>query len=90
MWLNIYFDNAGTEQQKGTLKFGICVCFVGIFYIRDWCLRFCYVQRIVVGLHYSKHDGYFGIQNTCILSCAMLPILYEEVQYNTFIENMLY
>lgn len=59
-----YSDNAGTEQQKYTTKVVICISFVGIFYIRDWCLRVCNVQRMVVALRFSKHDCYFGIQNT--------------------------
>jgi hypothetical protein len=30
-----YSDNAGTEQQKDTIKVVICISLVGIFYIRD-------------------------------------------------------
>ena len=73
MWLNIYSDNAGTEQQKDTVKVVICICFVGIFYIRDCCLSVCNVQRMVVAIYYSKHDCYFGIQNTLLSIMWYVP-----------------
>lgn len=78
MWLNIPSDSVGNEQRKDTIKVFIYICFIGVFYITNWCQRMCNIQRMVVALHYSKHSGQFDIQNTVYYH--VFQILYMEVQ----------